>query len=155
MKKTNNQNNLLHKSFSTKDFEIKSNEKGFGTITGIANKVNVIDSYGDMTVKGAFDKSIKNNPTVLALKDHWFSKVMGSSHLTLAQDGSLIVEMELNKDVQDGKETYVLAKQLLAAGRPLELSIGYIVNKSSEQEIDGQKVKVLEELDIKEVSVVP
>ena len=63
--------------------------------------------------------------------------------------------MELNKDVQDGKETYVLAKQLLAAGRPLELSIGYIVNKSSEQEIDGQKVKVLEELDIKEVSVVP
>jgi phage head maturation protease len=80
---------------------------------------------------------------------------MGSSHLSLAEDGSLIVEMELNKDVQDGKETYVLAKQLLAAGRPLELSIGYIVNKSSEQEIDGQKVKVLEELDIKEVSVVP
>lgn len=148
--------NQENKSIAITNLEVKSSEDGkYGYISGVANQVGVMDWYGDITKKGAFDKTVKEKPVVLALRDHDHSKIIGASNLSLLKDGSLFVEMKIDKDVQLGKETHSIAKTMVEAGRPLEFSIGFIPKKSSEGTIDDDcRVRYLEEVEVLEVSVV-
>lgn len=122
-------------------------------MSGIANQVNYLDSYNDITEPGAFDNTVKTRPIVPLLYGHDTNKPAGVAKLSLSSDKSLFAELEINTDLIWGNEGYVLAKQFLNSNRPLQMSIGYKVINSEYDE--NKNIFFLKELDVFEISLVP
>lgn len=139
-------------------FEIKEvNEKesdGIKKISGIANKFEVIDSYGDVTHKETFINSVKDKPKVPLLWGHNMSDVIGIASLSNKEDG-LWADMEINTKTIVGTEAYEITKQLHNAGRPMQLSIGYRTIKATYEERENELVRHLNEVEVLEISLTP
>ena len=144
-----------HRSFEIKKIN-EDEKKQVAEIEGIANQVGIVDYGYDVTVEGAFEDTVKENPTVPALAFHDSRRPVGLNKLSLANDGSLLTKMSINLEVQEGKELLSLIKQYQEAGRPMELSIGYRAKEYRfEDREDIGFVRVLEKVDVHEVSIVP
>ena len=129
-----------------KEFGDNGEFSGYGSVFG--NR----DSYGDVVVQGAFAKSLAEHaakgrmPKLFWQHDPWMPI---GKWLEMAEDEvGLKVTGRLNMDVQQGREAYALLK----AGDIDGLSIGYRTLQSEEDE--GGDVRLLQELDLVEVSVV-
>lgn len=147
---------IQHTNVAFQFKSIKLNEKeNIAVIEGIANQVGIIDWGLDFTDPGAFDKTVKENPVVPALRAHMSWEIpVGLNFLSVADDGSLLTRMELNLEVQSAKEHYALLKQFHEAGRPFELSIGFLIMDSDIEDRKGVEVRVLKEVKVEEVSLV-
>ena len=148
--------------FFSVDFEIKEsdneNEKWITTLSGIANKIGVIDSYDDETIKGCFSETIKNSPVVPALFNHKSDEIVGITKLSENKEGDLISDIEIDTRNEKGKDLVNLIKQFKDAGRPMQLSIGFRPQKFSFYESEKATfgvIRKLEKVDVKEVSIVP
>src|SRR5688572_18024914 len=115
-------------ALSTKDMRIEfktgADGLGLGRFTAIANAFDVVDSYGDKTIFGAFAASIKARPIVPLLWAHDPSQPLGLARNLretargLEFDGSIILA------VAKGAEAWALL-QGVGGASALKFSIGY------------------------------
>ena len=133
-------------SFQTEDI----NEQGI--VSGVLNYFGNKDHAGDITMKGAFSKSIKDitdsgrNLVVLWQHDH--SKPIGVWKNLRETSRGLEGEAHLNLDVSLAKEAFALVKQGALSG----ISIGYyVVNESYDT---TNKANLLHEISLLETSLV-
>lgn len=120
-----------------------------GTFSGIASKYGEEDLYGDVIDKGAFTKTISENPTIPILWQHDSREVIGSG--TVKEWGNKIsVDGKLDLEDPTAVKAYKKMKAALIRG----LSIGFQTIKSRWEEVEGRMVRHISELKLWEVSVV-
>lgn len=130
--------------------EVKDAEKG--EITAVFATLGVVDSDGDVTVKGAFPKDA---PVVISAYGHtsWQgAKPVGKGTIREVGDEA-ILEGQFFLDTVEGRDTFTVVKELGELGLQ-EWSYGYDPVKFSFGEHEGKRVRFLEELAVHEVSPV-
>lgn len=135
-------------------FDMKSYEddKGERKFSGYANTFNHLDRAGDITMPGAFTKSlnehISKNTRPLMLMHHDHKRPVGVWEKLVEDTKGLYVEGRLTKDVRDADEAYALLKDQALNS----MSIGY---KVIDEEYDRQKdANLLKEVQLFEISLV-
>ncbi|MGG5825936.1 HK97 family phage prohead protease [Aeromonas salmonicida] len=139
----------LRLEFKLNNFAAEQEE---GRFTAYGNVFDVIDSHRDVTLKGAFRKSIQMHKSAgtspRMLWNHNPDEVIGKWGSFSEDERGLKMEGVFALATQRGRETYELIKM----GAIDSLSIGYVVTK---EKFDGiKKVNYLEEVDLYEVSIV-
>jgi hypothetical protein len=137
----------------TRPFKIKAVEDD-GTFEGYGSVFNVIDSYRDIVLPGAFTDSLKDHEEKdtqpALLWQHDSGKPMGVWDEIAEDDHGLIMKGRLALGTQLGKEAHELMKMGAVKG----LSIGYRVPKGGEEYDEEHNVWNLREIDLWETSVV-
>lgn len=129
-----------------------------GVVRGTASVFGNIDSYGDITAKGAFEETIKENgPSgknrVKMLPLHKTDKFPIGRILELSESnvGLEFTSIVLATDGElGGKNAWLVIK----SGAVTELSYGYNITKKKDTNIDGKLVTILEKVDLWEISPV-
>ena len=118
-------------------------------IAGYASVFNIKDYHNDIIKSGAFAKSINNKSpdNIKILWQHQQDKPIGLCKKIYEDHYGLYIEAELLLEIPIAKEAYALVKAGVATG----LSIGYKVDKSK---IDEEGNRILEEIDLWEISLV-
>lgn len=142
---------LLRKTLDL-NLELKGDGDDAWTFTGYGNTFNHKDRVGDITMPGAFSKSLerhRKSGTMPALCMHHDLKRPVGKFLEVEEDSvGLSVRGELTKGVRDAEE----ARLLMKADVLTSMSIGYI---PVEEEWDrDKKANLLHEVDIFEISLV-
>ena len=145
-------NKYLNRPFEFKSLDPEGSFQGYASIFG------VVDSVGDVVVRGAFTTSLAKHRMdgtfPVMLRDHDRSKVAGVFTQIQEDEIGLLVAGKFAMDIQVGRETWAIAKMMHDNKQPFGLSIGYrevkIANSTS---IPG--AMDLQELDLREVSLVP
>jgi len=109
---------IERKSFA---FDIKATDDDQGIIEGYASIFGNTDSYGDIVDNGAFTKTLKENPDVPILWQHWSDEPIGVTVSAEENKRGLKVRGQLTLSVQKAREAYDLIK----AGALKGLSIGF------------------------------
>lgn len=108
-------------------FAIKAMDEATGTIEGYASTFGNIDQGGDMVVKGAFKKTLKENKGKFPILDsHRPDKQIGWNLEAHEDEKGLWVKGAL--DVENNitaREKWSLAKKAMEIGADAGLSIGY------------------------------
>lgn len=120
-----------------------------GTFTGIASKYGEEDLGGDVIDKGAFTKTISENPVVPILWQHKSDEVIGSGQM---KEWGNKVTIDGKLDLED--PTAVKAHKKMKGGLVKGLSIGFSTVKHTWEEVEGRTVRHISELKLWEVSVV-
>lgn len=124
-----------------------------GSFTGIASVHDVEDLGGDVIEKGAFRKTLAENPEVLVLWHHNPNEIIGKGHVR-EQGNSIILDAQLDMDDPTAQKVYSKLKKKLLKG----LSIGFQAVKSKWEQIEEEQksrmVRRISELKLFEVSVV-
>ncbi len=123
-----------------------------GVFDGYASVFNTVDYHQDVVMRGAFMKSLnqwhQKLQTPLLLWQHNPNEPVGYC-LNLAEDHhGLAIRGQILTSFKRGSEAYTLIKSRRISG----LSIGYIPTQT--QTIPGQNVRVLMEIDLREISLV-
>ena len=135
--------------------ELKLDGNGEGSFSAVFATLNVIDSDGDVTEKGAFG----NQDVVISQWNHgsWGN---GADGLPIGvgkirEDGNLaIVEGEFDLNDADALKTYQKLKYLDAKGRKVEWSYALPHTEHRFGQHEGQDVRFLEKIQVPEVSPV-
>jgi uncharacterized protein len=131
------------------EFDVKSIAED-GTFTGYASLFGVEDLGRDVVQAGAFTKSLKSKPAskVKMLRGHDTSEPIGVWDSIVEDPHGLKVAGRLILGTVKGRETY----ELMKAGALDGLSIGY---RTKNETFDRtKKVRMLNELDLHEISIV-
>jgi len=140
-------NQLVEIETKNHQFELKALGDD-GTFEGYGSIFGNVDSYGDIVVKGAFEKTLKERKNVKLLWQHDTREPIGVFTEMFEDTTGLVVKGQIAMDVQKGKEAYALLKMGAIDG----LSIGY---KTIRSKIDKKSnSRLLTELKLFEVSVV-
>lgn len=126
--------------------ELKATDKGI--VEGYASVFNVLDSHGDIIVKGAFENSLKANKPVVMLWAHSQSQPVGKWLEIREDDKGLFVRGQLNLNTQAGRDAF----EHLKAEDITAFSIGYMVNPNGSQLKNG--VNYLLDVELAEISLV-
>ncbi len=133
-----------------KDFKIDVKEVGEdGTFTGIASVYGEEDLGGDVIQKGAFTRTIAENPEVPVLWQHKPDEVIGKG--ALREFGRKII-LDGKLDLED--PTAMKAYKKMKAGLIKGLSIGFSVISQAWKEVEDRAVRYITELRLWEVSIV-
>jgi len=139
----------MAKKLETKDFEFKftlgDSEAESGTFTGYASIFDMVDSYGDAVVKGAFKRTLKNKKEFPLLWGHDIREPIGVIS-GVEDERGLSITGKLNLDVQRAREI----RSLMAQGAVKGLSIGYNVVKELVDNESG--IRHLKEINLWEIS---
>lgn len=135
--------------FVNLDFEFKADNPEEGTFTGIASVYGVEDLDGDIIDKGAFTKTISENPVVPILLEHDSRDIIGEGTVSEWQ-GKIMLKGKLDLDDPVAEKAFQKMKKKLRKG----LSIGFTTIKSTWQEVEGRMVRHIQELKLWEVSSV-
>lgn len=124
-----------------------------GTFQGVASIYGVEDLGGDIIEKGAFKKTISENPVVPILWQHDSHEVIGQGEVKEWQ-GKILIAGQLDMDDPTAVKAYRKMKAKLIKG----LSIGFQAIKATFTEVvvEGvtKYVRTIQELKLWEVSVV-
>jgi len=108
-----------------------------------------VDSDGDITHKGAFTKSIKENrKRIKHFKNHHWTETPGVLKELYEDEKGAIAVSQLILGTQLGKDTY----EEYRAGAITEHSFGYEIVNSDKETIEEKEVQHLRELKLDEVS---
>jgi HK97 family phage prohead protease len=136
----------------TEVYEKEKEGSKYGYIKGYASTYGNVDRGDDMVMKGAFTESLEryreDGRHIKLLYQHDSKEIIGIIPLKQVKDTEkgLWVEAEINLDVQRGRETYSLCKQMAIWA----FSIGYSVD---EYGYDGD-VRQLKKVTLWEISTV-
>ena len=134
------------------ELELKELDEA-GNFVGYASVFGNLDSYRDVMVPGAFEKSLKKSKGLLPiLADHDPYKQIGWNTDAEEDKKGLKVTGQLNMDVQIARERHALAKQAKEVGAKSGLSIGYVTKVSEWDE--NKRIRSLMEVDLWEYSFV-
>lgn len=149
----------MNKELKRMTGEVKAvslDDSGPGTLEGYANVFGIVDSYGDVTMPGAFGMDLQEFITKgYLLPDHeWeISKAVGVI-LEAKEDGTgLYFKAQFHSDPKS-QELRLKIKERLEASKEVGLSIGYWVMEAETGEQGGESVRFLKRLRVKEVSIV-
>lgn len=120
-----------------------------GGVSGYASVFNVVDSYNDAVVKGAFANSIKDFKSGKKPKLLWQHDTnipIGIIEEIYEDEYGLFVKSQLILDIPKAKEIYLLLKSKAIDG----FSIGYKIKDS----YLNNNIKYLTDIDLMEVSIV-
>lgn len=137
----------------TRPFEVKA-VRDDGTFDGYGSVFNVIDSYRDIVIPGAFAKTIakhaeqKSAPALLW--QHNTHEPVGVWDSMSEDEHGLKMVGRLALGTQRGKEAY----ELLKMGAVRGLSIGFSVPKGGAEYNDTTDLMMLKEIDLWETSIV-
>lgn len=149
---TQQKNQLIPKKKSFQFNVTKFNENGDGIIEGYANTFNFKDYAGDITMKGAFTRSLnkhmKEGSVPAMLWQHQQDQIIGVWNEAFEDEKGLRVRGQLIQGVQKADE----AKLLIEAGAINGLSIGYFEIET--QWDSKQKANLLLDVELFEVSIV-
>jgi HK97 family phage prohead protease len=120
-----------------------------GTFAGVASVYGVEDLGGDVIDKGAFSKSISENPTIPILWQHKNDEVIGTGNVSEWQ-GKVLLKGSLDLEDPTAAKAYRKLKSGLIRG----LSIGFTTVKSAWAEVEGRSIRHIQELKLWEVSIV-
>lgn len=122
-----------------------------GEIEGYALTYGNVDQGGDICLKGCAANSLRKRPPnkVKMLLGHDASIIIGKWTDFIDDEKGLLGKGRLFLNIQKGRETYELLKEDAIDG----LSIGYRTIKDVWDA--DRKARLLEEIDMREVSVVP
>jgi len=124
-----------------------------GTFNGIASVIGVEDLGGDVIEKGAFTKTLSENPVVPVLWQHKSDEVVGQGSLKEWQS-KILMEGKLDLEDPTALKAYQKLKKKLIKG----LSIGFQTLKATWEEIEEggrtRYVRHIQELKLWEVSIV-
>jgi len=120
-----------------------------GTFTGIASAYGVEDLGGDVIDKGAFTKTLQENPVVPILWQHKSDEVVGEGNVKEWQS-KILVSGRLDLEDPTAQKAYRKMKNKLIRG----LSVGFQTIKSTYQDIEGRMIRHIQELKLWEVSIV-
>lgn len=127
-----------------------------GSFSGYASVFGVTDSQGEEVASGAFGLSLKawaeSGKMPKLLWQHDYRQPIGLWREIREDDHGLFVKGQLLLDLAQGREAYSLLKNGVVDG----LSIGFITVRArrAEGRNGGSKVRILEEVNLKEVSLV-
>jgi len=108
-----------------------------GSFAGYASIWDVVDSYGDTVVKGAFKRSLKESKQFPLLWSHNLMEPIGIVSGE-EDDRGLKISGQLNIDVQRGREIRSLMKQGAVTG----LSIGFqTVREENDKDANTRRLK--------------
>ena len=136
------------------DVDCKALREGNGTLRGYGSTFGHIDSVGDSIVPGAFLNTLPafRERGFIGWNHEWGNPI---AMVTTAVEDVVGLRIEAafhsTTEAQERRKTIV---ERLDAGQRVGLSIGYKVVKSSPGKVDGISVRLLEEIQLFEVSVV-
>jgi hypothetical protein len=130
--------------------EIKSVAKG--EVTAVFSTLDVIDSDGDVTIKGAFENGA---PVRISAYGHTsWDGVLPVGIGTIREQGKeAILDGRFFMDTSGGRDTFTTVKELGEAGLQ-EWSYGYDPVQYDFGEFDGRQVRFLRKVKVHEVSPV-
>ena len=120
-----------------------------GTFRGVASVYGIEDLGGDVIDRGAFGKTLTDNPVVPVLWQHKSDEVIGEGKLSEWQ-GKLLIDGKLDLDDATAQKAHAKMRKRLIKG----LSIGFQTIKSTFADIEGRMVRHIQELKLWEVSIV-
>ena len=135
-----------HKALTS--VEIKDAEAG--TVQAVFATLGVIDSDGDVTVKGAFENEA---PVRISAYGHtsWGGALPVGKGFIKEVGDEAILDSQLFLNTAAGREHFETIKEM---GPLMEWSYGYDVVEADTGEFEGQKVRYLKKLKVHEVSPV-
>ena len=139
----------------TKDFNIdwKSMDDEKGEASGYLSIFGNIDYANDIVVKGAYKDTLAEKSVLPMLFQHDPDRQIGVM-IAKEDEKGLFVDVKYFLNTQLGKEKYELAKANKEAGLTTGLSIGYSIKERDYDEIDGQQVRLLKAINLREGSQV-
>jgi HK97 family phage prohead protease len=139
----------------TKVLAFDARETEAGTIAGYASVAGNVDRDGEVIAPGAYrglEALVQSG--FLAIGHDWTGLPVGTIEQAKADERGLLVEMQFHSTPEaQAARTVVLER--LARGKSVGLSIGFFANKDHREEIDGAVRRVLDEIEVFEVSLVP
>lgn len=147
---------MEYKSLVFKDVNLEGDD---GVISGYANVFNYRDHSGDITMPGAFKKTIKENKGKFLLLDN-HDRVSGTAaRLGIAQleeneKGLHLIEGKFNMAKVNAQEAFKDVKFYAENKLPLKMSIGYKPIKWDFQTENNQLSRLLYEVKLYETSIV-
>lgn len=116
-------------NFKQLSYDLKELDETKGVVTAYANTYNNVDSDGDISAYGSFDKTITENfKRIRVLKDHNPTMMIGVP-LTIDSKNSygLLTTTQFNMNKPLGKDMFTDVKLMHENNLNAELSIGYQV----------------------------
>jgi HK97 family phage prohead protease len=120
-----------------------------GEFEGIASTIGNVDLTGDEIGPFAFQKTLRENPTVPILLQHRPDSVLGTGDVKQVGNEIRIAGKLDMDDPLARKAISKMKKKLISS-----LSIGFLTLQSRFKEVAGKSIRVIESLDLKEVSIV-
>lgn len=140
---------LERKNFDV-ELQLKKLDEG-GMFEGYASVFGVQDSDGDVIVKGAFERTLKEfharGKLPKMLWQHNPSIIVGKYTEMFEDDNGLFVKGHLILEVEKGREAYALMK----AGELDAMSVGFNIANATPGDNRG---RVIDDLDLWEISLV-
>lgn len=128
---------LAHKTLSLSECDIKMAGDGAATFEGYASKFNLVDSYGDTILPGAFADTLKQNGQPKMFGEH--SYLLGGSGLPIGKweasedDAGLYVRGQLTKGMSLADDYHAALKHGTIDG----LSVGGRLSSADYEERDN------------------
>ena len=140
--------------------ERKSLELGSGSLNddgileGYASVKHEVDAYGDVILDGAYGdlEDFVRNGFVALGHDH-SGLPIGFVESALEDVKGLVVKMRFH-GTEKGQSALLVAKERMRAGRSVGLSIGYLPRLWRFEERNGRRIRLLEQIELKEFSSV-
>lgn len=110
--------------------EIKAVDTAQRLITGHAAAIGNKDRVGDVIDTGAFDRTLKENDDVLVFIGHDSSRLTVGEPVSIRPDTKGLLTQTRVYNTPAGDELLEVAKQRMASGKTLGMSIGYRTVKS-------------------------
>ncbi len=116
-------------NFKQLAYDLKDLDEAKGIVVAYANAYNNIDSDGDISAPGSFDKTATENfKRIRVLKDHNPTMMIGVPLSIDAKDSyGLLTTSQFNMNKPLGKDMFTDVKLMHESGLNAELSIGYQV----------------------------
>lgn len=143
--------------YVTGKFEVKeiTEDENNYIVTGYASVFNGIDSYDDRIQPGAYADTIKDNPDgfpAFIMHKTWDGEIPVGLWYDLSEDKKgLLVSCKLPKG--DSTVSGRLVPQI-KVGSVDALSIGYYPMEFRNEEIDGESIRILEKIILREISFI-
>lgn len=138
-----------------RSFELEVKALGAdGVLEGYASVKHEVDAYGDVVLDGAYGNldGFVREGFVSFGHDH-SGMPIGFIESAAEDARGLAVKMRFHS-TGAGQAALVVAKERMSAGRSVGLSIGYLPVKWRFEERDGRRVRLLEQVELKEFSLV-
>ena len=145
----------MERSRKSLSLEVKSySEDGPGTLTGYGSVKNVLDSYDDVIVDGAYqglDELVKSGYG--AVGHDWYETPIAMIMDAREDEYGLLFTWKFHSTDEAQAARRVIMERI-AEGKTVPLSIGYYVTDSSYERREGKDVRILRGIQVFEISYV-
>lgn len=141
--------NKLDNPLESCGLKFDSNKKG--EFVGYASKYNGVDTYRDTILPGAFKETIAEKKTIPMFVNHDSYQIPVGRYISLKEDDAgLLVKGQIDLNHAQGPSLHsAMLNETMDA-----LSIGFRIRKGGAYEDEENQVRVITNIDLKEISVV-